>query len=101
MGFVLVGLGSLCGLVAFVCYIIVVVKMFQNGQTGMGIATILTLCCAGIGYIIALVVGWQNADRWGIRQVMLIFSVSLALGIVLSGIGQVMLPNQMVIIQQQ
>jgi hypothetical protein len=74
--------------------------MFQNGQTGLGVATILTICC-GIGYIIALVVGWQNADRWGIRQVMLVFSISFGLAIVFGVIGQVMMPNQMVIIQQQ
>ena len=90
MAIVFAGVGGICGLVAFVCYIIVVVKMFQNGQTGLGIASIVTLCCAGIGYIIALVVGWQNADRWGIRQLMLVYSISLALGIVLGGLGQAM-----------
>jgi hypothetical protein len=98
MGIVLSALGGLCGLVAFVCWIIVVVKMFQNGQTGLGVATIVTVCC-GIGYIIALVVGWQNADRWGIRQLMLIFSISFGLGILLSAVGQAM-GGQLIVIQR-
>jgi hypothetical protein len=100
MGIVLSGLGAVCGLVAFVCYIIVVVKIFQNGQTGLGIAAILTLCCLGIGHIIALVVGWQNADRWAIRQLMLVYSISLGVGILLSGIGQAM-GGTLILIQQQ
>lgn len=99
MGLALSALGLLSGFVAFVCYVIVVVKIFQNGKTGVGIAAILTLCCFGIGYIIALVVGWQNADRWSIRQLMLVYSISLGLGILLSTIGQAM-GGQLIVIQQ-
>jgi hypothetical protein len=41
--------------------------------------------------IIALVVGWQNADRWAIRQLMLVYSIAFGLAIVLGGTGRVML----------
>ena len=99
MAMLLSGLGAVCGLVAFVCYIIVLVKMFQNGQIGLGIAAIVLLCCFGIGHIVALVVGWQNAGRWAIRQLMMVYSISLGLGIVLSGIGQAM-GGQLIVIQR-
>ena len=87
MGTVFHGLGSLCGLAAFVCFIIVLVKMFQNGQTMSGVISIIT-ACGGIGQIIALVIGWQNADRWMIRNLMMVYTVTFIGAIVLGGIGQ-------------
>ncbi|MFL5342905.1 MAG: hypothetical protein ACJ8F7_22450 [Gemmataceae bacterium] len=64
------------GLVMLICLILVIVKMFQNGATGLGIATILSSCLCGIGTIVALIAGWMNADRWGIRQLMLVYTVA-------------------------
>ena len=99
MGAVFQGLSSLCALAAFICYIIVLVKMFQNGQTTMGIVSIVTACC-GIGQIIALVVGWQNADRWMIRNLMMVYTVCFVGGIVLGAIGG-LTGGQLLLIQQR
>lgn len=99
MGVVFQGLGSICGLAAFVCFIMVLVKMFQNGQTTMGIISIVTACC-GIGHIIALVVGWQNADRWMIRNLMMVYTVCFIGAIVLGAIGQAT-GGQLMVIQQR
>jgi len=63
---VVVGLGQI------ICWIFVLVKMFQNGQTALGVVSI---CCG----IVAFVVGWMNADAWGIKNVMLIWTVLLVL----------------------
>ena len=70
-------LNGIFGLIAFVCFILIVVKMFQNGSTGLGIATILSSCLCGIGMIVALIFGWLNADAWRIRQLMLVYTVAL------------------------
>ncbi len=83
MELLLVGLMGIAGLVSFVCFIVVVVKMFQNGQTGLGVASIVLAFCTGIiGYIITLVVGWQNADAWKIRNVMMIYTLSFIVQLV-------------------
>jgi len=99
MGSIFSLLGGVLALVAFVCFIIVVVKMFQNGKTGLGVATIVCLFC-GIGYIIALVVGWQNADKWGARNLMLVFSISFAAAILFNALGFAM-GSTLVVIPQQ
>jgi len=86
--YVLQGLGFLIGLVWLICFILVVVKMFQNGQSGLGIVTLITtFCCGGIGFLIAFVVGWMNANTWGIKNVMLAWTVSILLYIGLIVVG--------------
>src|SRR5262249_50665035 len=50
-------LHSVVGLVSLVCYILIVVKMFQAGQTGLGVLSIITFFCL-IGLFITLIWGW-------------------------------------------
>lgn len=93
----ILGLVSIAvGLGILVCFIMVVVKMFQNGKTSLGIVSIVTYCCL-IGNIIALVVGWQNADRWRIRNLMITYSVLFAVGVLLNLIT---LPGQVAQFQE-
>lgn len=91
-------------LALFVCTIIVIIKMFQNKQTGLGIATILTIPCI-IGYILALIFGWKNKQAWGLQTVMPILTLSFLAAL---GSGAVVVPkiiadtqNQMKQIQDQ
>jgi hypothetical protein len=62
------------GIVGFVCFILVVVKMFQHGQTGLGIATIVLVIFCGIGGLIAFIFGWMRAREWNINNIMLIWA---------------------------
>ncbi len=64
------------------CFIYVVVKMFQNGSTVLGIVCLVTGCCA-IGPIIAFVVGWMRSSQWNIRGLMTVWTVALIANIVL------------------
>jgi hypothetical protein len=91
VGLILIGLGGLLSLVAFVCAIIVIVKMFQANQTGLGVGTILALFfCGPVGYILAMVYGSQNKVAWKLESVMPIFIGSFVLGLVLIIPGYVM-----------
>ena len=65
------------GLAAFVCQIIVVVKMFQTAGALQGI---LGLICG----IWALIWGWMNAGKVGIKNIMLIWTALIVLYIVLA-----------------
>ena len=70
---ILIGI-SVLGLASFVCFILVVVKMFQNDQTGLGIVTLITSLC-GIGTLIAFIYGWIKSSEWNIKTLMLVWTV--------------------------
>lgn len=59
----------LCGIASFICWIIVVVKIFQNESVGKGIFAII---CG----LYALVLGWNNRQAWGIPTVMTIWLIA-------------------------
>lgn len=67
MELLLQALATLSGLVVFVCFVIVIIKMFQNNNAVLGIVSILTCF---LGHLIALVVGWKNKDAWKLNTVM-------------------------------
>ncbi len=62
-----------CGIVSLVCFIMVLVKMFQKNETTMGIVCIVTIFC-GIGGLLAFILGWINASKWKIQQIMLVWT---------------------------
>jgi hypothetical protein len=65
---ILVGLGSL------VCWIFVLIKIFQDGNVGLGIVGII---CP----LFAFIYGWMKANEYGIQKVMLIWTVLIVAGI--------------------
>jgi hypothetical protein len=72
---------SASSLVSFVCFVVVLIQMFQRGATGMGILCIvLTLCC-GIGVLIAFVYGWVKATEWKISNLMIVWTIALAIDV--------------------
>jgi len=81
------GLQAIVGLASIVCLILVIVKMIQNGQTGLGIASI---CCG----LIALVVGWQNATAWNIKTLMTVWTILIVINIILGIITGSMAQSQ-------
>ncbi|HEX4590946.1 MAG TPA: hypothetical protein VH120_13500 [Gemmataceae bacterium] len=97
MYWLLSALSGIASLAALVCFIMVVIQMFQHNMTGLGIVCIVLFLCIGIGGIIALIVGWQNADRWRIRNLMQIYTVSIIAAYVLSGAAWLIAPKVYVI----
>jgi hypothetical protein len=78
-------LAFVSGVGSLVCFVLVLVKMFQHNHTGLGIACILLLFFCGIGGLIAFIYGWVKAGEWGITNLMTIWTVFFALNF-LSGI---------------
>ena len=76
----LVGIGSL------ICFIIVLIKLFQNEGALKGI----------LGFICGLytfIWGWMNADKLGIKNIMLIWTVLILISLVLNfAFGVSMIP---------
>ncbi len=67
-----------------VCFILVLIKMFQSGETAMGIVCIVTFILCGLGMLIAFILGWINVSNWRIQQVMLIWTGCFVCGILLN-----------------
>jgi len=66
---------------AFVCFIIVLIKQFQVGGVVHGIIGIIT--CG----IWTFIWGWINSGKAGIKNIMLIWTALIVVGIVLGAIG--------------
>ncbi len=64
-------------LAAFVCFIMVLIKLFQEKGVLHGI---LGLICS----IYTFIWGWMNVDRLGIRNIMIIWSGTIVLGLILN-----------------
>jgi len=74
----IVPVAIICWLVSVVCWIMVLVKIFQSGSVGLGI---LGIICG----LFAFIYGWMKADEYGIRNVMLTWSIAIAVDVVVQG----------------
>jgi len=86
MGILLTILAIVCGIISLVCFIMVVIQMFQHGQTGLGVACLVLILC-GIGGLIAFIVGWINSASWGIKNIMLLWTAAIVLGLIFNIAG--------------
>jgi hypothetical protein len=76
---------SSAGVVYFVCFIVLLVQMFQRGAAGVAFLCIgLSLCC-GLGGFVAFVYGWTKATAWNIHNLMLVWTVAFAIGVAGAG----------------
>jgi len=81
----LLNLVSFClGIGSLVCFILVLIKMFQSGETTMGVVCIVTLLLCGLGALITFILGWVNVSKWQIQKVMMIWTLCIIGGIVVN-----------------
>lgn len=81
MGMLLMLVGGLASLVSFVCWIMVLIKQFQTAGPIHGIIGIVT--CG----IWTLIWGWMNADKLGIKNIMLIWTGCFVVSILFQLLG--------------
>jgi hypothetical protein len=93
LGSILAGIG---GLIVLVCHIIVIVRLFQSGQTGLGILAIVLTCC-GLGVLFTFIYGWVRSAEWRFKNVMIAYSV----GVILEIVGFALNPAQFAEIQSR
>jgi hypothetical protein len=74
-------LASLVGLGSLVCFVIVLIKQFQTAGPLHGIIGLIT--CG----IWTFIWGWMKGAALNLRNIMLIWTVLIVLGIVLNGMG--------------
>jgi hypothetical protein len=74
-------LALVCSLASFICFIIVLIKQFQDGGALHGIIGIIT--CG----IWTFIWGWMNATRLNIKNIMMIWSLLIVVCIILNVLG--------------
>jgi hypothetical protein len=74
-------LASLVGLGSLVCFVIVLIKQFQTAGPLHGIIGLIT--CG----IWTFIWGWMKASTLNLKNMMLIWTALIVLGIVLNGMG--------------
>ena len=80
-------LAMLVGIGCLICFVIVLNKLFQNEGALKGI---LGIICG----LYTLVWGWMNADRLGIKNIMMIWTLLLIIQLVLNFVfGVAMIPG--------
>lgn len=77
----MIGILAMLALIGCViCWIIVLIKIFQNDGALKGILGIL---CS----LFAFIWGWMNANRLGIKNIMMIWTVLLIIYLILGMLG--------------
>jgi hypothetical protein len=89
MAVVLLVLQVLVGLVMLGCFIMVVIRMFQEDQTVLGIVCIVLTFCTGVGWLIAFVYGWIKVQEWRLMPIMGTWTACFALEVLLVVAGAV------------
>lgn len=79
-------LASLVGLGSLVCFVIVVIKLFQQKGALHGILGIL---CA----LYTFIWGWQNAGSLNIKNIMMIWTALIVVGLGLNGVIMMSAPH--------
>jgi hypothetical protein len=74
-------LASLVGLGSLVCFVIVLIKQFQTAGALHGIIGLIT--CG----IWTFIWGWMKASTLNLKNMMLIWTALIVVGIVLNGMG--------------
>jgi hypothetical protein len=74
-------LALVCSIASFVCFIIVLIKQFQEGGALHGIIGIIT--CG----IWTFIWGWMNAGRLNIKNIMMIWTLLFVVSIILNVLG--------------
>ncbi|HEX8144898.1 MAG TPA: hypothetical protein VF553_20180 [Pyrinomonadaceae bacterium] len=72
MGSILAILAVVCLIGSIICFIMVLIKMFQNGGAVQGI---IGLVCS----LWAFIWGWMNAGKLNLRNIMMIWTALLIL----------------------
>lgn len=71
-------IGMLIGLASFICFVLVLIKQFQNAGPVHGIIGIIT--CG----IWTFIWGWMNATKLNIKNIMLAWTLLIIVGIIIN-----------------
>jgi archaellum biogenesis protein FlaJ (TadC family) len=74
---------SLASITVLVCFILVLVAMYNHQQTTLMIVCIVLVFVIGIGALVAFIYGWMQAKNWRLTNLMYVYSGALLVLLVL------------------
>jgi hypothetical protein len=86
-------LHGIVGLISFVCYIMVIMQMFQHNQAGLGVACLVGFILCGIGVLFAFIYGWMKSSEWNINNVMLVWTAAFVAELILYFVAPISIPG--------
>lgn len=92
MVFVLLGLQLIITLISLACFVMVIIKMFQSGDTGLGVACLLLILACGLGFLVTYIMGWVKAGQYGITNIMMAWTGCIVVGIILRIAAAALMP---------
>lgn len=72
-----------------VCFILVLVKMFQAGMTGLGITCALLILACGIGFLVTFIMGWVKVEQLKAKNIMLVWTGLVVLNIIMNFVAPI------------
>ncbi len=75
-------LSSIAYIGMLVCFILVLVQMFQRKEATMGIVCIVLFFCCGLGTFVAFIYGWIKNREWQITNIMYAWTGCWILGVI-------------------
>jgi hypothetical protein len=93
MALILSILAGICGIGSLICFVIVVMKMFQHGDSNLGIISLVLILCFGIGGLVAYVIGWMKVGVYGIQNIMMAWTGCIIGGIVFNVLAAAFAPR--------
>jgi hypothetical protein len=73
---------GIAGLGELVCFILLLVQMFQRRETTMAIVCIVLVFCCGIGGLLCFIYGWIKHRDWRITNIMYVWTACVVLSII-------------------
>jgi hypothetical protein len=67
-------IGIVFGIISLICWIMVIVKIFQEGSIGLGI---LAIICP----LFAFIYGWVKVNEYGINNIMLVWTLCIVVNL--------------------
>ena len=83
MAGLITALKSLISIASLVCFVIVIVNLFQKGEQKLGIICLVLILACGIGFLVTFIVGWMKAAQLNIQKVMIAWTACWIVGVVL------------------
>jgi hypothetical protein len=62
-----------------VCFVLILWQFFWHKQWKMALLSLFFTWACGGGFLIALIIGWQEAAAWKIKKLMIVYSILLPL----------------------
>lgn len=87
-------LSIVLGIVSLVCFILIIVKMFQSDDVILGVVGLVGLLACGLGALITFVMGWVNSEKYGAQQIMLVWTAAIVINLLISGITVALAPPE-------